>query len=722
MNIKSFLTILLTCVMGFLLKAQTDSIKLEDIWANRTYSPEWVWGINSMNDGIHYSSISYNNTGTEIIQYAYETGDSTTTIVSAEDLEGILFQTYSFSPDENKILLATETEPIYRHSTQSKYFIYNRKSKTTEALSSDKQRLAQFAPDGTKIAFVRDNNLFIKNLVDSTEIQITTDGLENKIINGGTDWVYEEEFSFDQGYQWNSTGTKIAYYKFNEELVPEFSMDVFQGLYPSQQRFKYPKAGENNAVVEIMIYDLNSDSTIEANIKTDDEFYIPRIKWTQNEEVLSVQRMNRHQNQLDILFVDAKNGSSEIIWTEKDDSYIDINDHLTFLKDDKHFLWTSEKSGYQHIYLYNTKGKQVRKITKGNYDVTDFYGVDEKTNTVYFASAERGPIHRDVYSVKLNGKNKTLLTHNVGSNSATFSTNFNYFINQYSNASTPFQFTLYDESGTKIRTLKDNQSLREKLSNLPLSEKEFFNFRTPEGTKLNGWMMKPHDFDTDKKYPVFMYVYGGPGSQMVKDSWGGANFLWFQKLTQLGYIVACIDNRGTGARGAEFKKSTYLQLGALETIDQIHANKYLANLPYVDADRIGIFGWSYGGYLSSLCLLKGAEHFKMAIAVAPVTNWRYYDTIYTERYMRTPKENASGYDQNSPIHHVERLKGNYLLIHGSADDNVHYQNTLEMTKALVNANKQFDLFIYPDKNHGIYGGNTRLHLFTKMTNYIQQKL
>ena len=708
--------------MGFLLKAQTDSIKLEDIWANRTYSPEWVWGINSMNDGIHYSSISYNNTGTEIIQYAYETGDSTTTIVSAEDLEGILFQTYSFSPDENKILLATETEPIYRHSTQSKYFIYNRKSKTTEALSSDKQRLAQFAPDGTKIAFVRDNNLFIKNLVDSTEIQITTDGLENKIINGGTDWVYEEEFSFDQGYQWNSTGTKIAYYKFNEELVPEFSMDVFQGLYPSQQRFKYPKAGENNAVVEIMIYDLNSDSTIEANIKTDDEFYIPRIKWTQNEEVLSVQRMNRHQNQLDILFVDAKNGSSEIIWTEKDDSYIDINDHLTFLKDDKHFLWTSEKSGYQHIYLYNTKGKQVRKITKGNYDVTEFYGVDEKTNTVYFASAERGPIHRDVYSVKLNGKNKTLLTHNVGSNSATFSTNFNYFINQYSNASTPFQFTLYDESGTKIRTLKDNQSLREKLSNHSLSEKEFFNFRTPEGTQLNGWMMKPHDFDIDKKYPVLMYVYGGPGSQMVKDSWGGANFLWFQKLTQLGYIVACIDNRGTGARGAEFKKSTYLQLGALETIDQIHANKYLAKLSYIDADRIGIFGWSYGGYLSSLCLLKGAEHFKMAIAVAPVTNWRYYDTIYTERYMRTPKENASGYDQNSPIHHVERLKGNYLLIHGSADDNVHYQNTLEMTKALVNANKQFDLFIYPDKNHGIYGGNTRLHLFTKMTNYIQQKL
>lgn len=722
MNIKSFLTILLTCVMGFLLKAQTDSIKLEDIWANRTYSPEWVWGINSMNDGIHYSSISYNKTGTEIIQYAYETGDSTTTIVSAEDLDGILFQTYSFSPDENKILLATETEPIYRHSTQSKYFIYDRKSKTTKALSSDKQRLAQFAPDGTKIAFVRDNNLFIKNLVDSTEIQITTDGLENKIINGATDWVYEEEFSFDQGYQWNSTGTKIAYYKFNEELVPEFSMDVFQGLYPSQQRFKYPKAGENNAMVEIMIYDLNSDSTIEANIKTDDEFYIPRIKWTRNEEVLSVQRMNRHQNQLELLFVDAKNGSSEIICTEKDDSYIDVNDHLTFLKDDKHFLWTSEKSGYQHIYLYNTKGKQVRKITKGNFDVTEFYGVDEKTNTVYFASAERSPMHRDVYSVKINGKNKTLLTQNVGSNSATFSTNFNYFINQYSNASTPLQFTLYDESGTKIRTLKDNQSLREKLSDLALSEKEFFNFRTPEGTKLNGWMMKPHDFDTDKKYPVLMYVYGGPGSQMVKDSWGGSNFLWFQKLTQLGYIVACIDNRGTGARGAEFKKSTYLQLGALETIDQIHANKHLANLPYVDADRIGIFGWSYGGYLSSLCLLKGAEHFKMAIAVAPVTNWRYYDTIYTERYMRTPKENASGYDQNSPIHHVEKLKGNYLLIHGSADDNVHYQNTLEMTKALVNANKQFDLFIYPDKNHGIYGGNTRLHLFTKMTNYIQQKL
>ena len=722
MKLKSILSSLAIFFLAQCVFAQEKMIQLEDIWASRTFSPEWVWGINSMNDGVHYSSLNYGENNVYITQYSYETGDSISTIVDSKDLDGISFSDYSFSEDEKKVLLPTETESIYRYSTRSNYYVYDRETKIAEELSEGKQRLAQFSPDASKVAFVKENNIFIKDIINNTELQVTFDGEINKIINGATDWVYEEEFAFDNGMQWNASGNKIAYYRFDEEKVPEFSMDLFTDLYPSQSQFKYPKAGETNSTIELFIYDLDSNKTTKANINTEEEFYIPRIKWTLDENVLSVQRMNRHQNQLDFILVDAKDGSSQTIFTENDAAYIDVTDNLTFLNDGKYFIWTSEKSGYNHIYLYNLKGKQVRQITKGNYDVTDFYGIDESNNTVYFASSERSPMHRDVYAIQLNGKNKKTLTNKIGTNSATFSTNYKYFINQYSNANTPYYFSLYDAKGNEVRILKDNSNLNNSLAEYALSQKEFFNFKTTEGIDLNGWMMKPHNFDETKQYPVFMYLYGGPGSQQVTDSWGGSNFLWYQMLTQQGYIVACVDNRGTGARGSEFKKCTYQQLGKLETEDQIEANRYLANLPYVDGSRIGIFGWSYGGYMSSLCLLKGADEFKMAIAVAPVTNWRYYDSIYTERYMRTPQENASGYDDNSPINHVEKLKGKYLLVHGSADDNVHYQNTMEMTNALVNANKQFDLFIYPNKNHGIYGGYTRLHLFTKMTNFIKENL
>ena len=722
MKLKSILSSLTILFLAQHVFAQEKMIQLEDIWASRTFSPEWVWGINSMNDGVHYSSLNYGENNVYITQYSYETGDSISTIVDSKDLDGISFSDYSFSEDEKKVLLPTETESIYRYSSRSNYYVYDRETKIAQELSEGKQRLAQFSPDASKVAFVKENNIFIKDITNNTELKVTFDGEINKIINGATDWVYEEEFAFDNGMQWNTSGNKIAYYRFNEEKVPEFSMDLFTDLYPSQSQFKYPKAGETNSTVEIFIYDLNSKKTTKANINVEEEFYIPRIKWTLDENVLSVQRMNRHQNQLDFILVDAKDGSSQTIFTENDAAYIDVTDNLTFLNDGKYFIWTSEKSGYNHIYLYNLKGKQVRQITKGNYDVTDFYGIDESNNTVYFASSERSPMHRDVYAIQLNGKNKKTLTNKIGTNSATFSTNYKYFINQYSNANSPYYFSLFDAKGNEVRMLKDNSNLNNSLAEYALSQKEFFNFKTTEGIDLNGWMMKPHNFDETKQYPVFMYLYGGPGSQQVTDSWGGSNFLWYQMLTQQGYIVACIDNRGTGARGAEFKKCTYQQLGKLETEDQIEANRYLANLPYVDGSRIGIFGWSYGGYMSSLCLLKGADEFKMAIAVAPVTNWRYYDNIYTERYMRTPQENASGYDDNSPINHVDKLKGKYLLVHGSADDNVHHQNTMEMTSALVNANKDFDMFIYPNKNHGIYGGMTRLHLYNKMTKFLVQNL
>ena len=629
MKLRTIVVTLTTLFIGQLVSAQDKTIQLEDIWASRTFSPEWVWGLNSMNDGVHYSSMNYGDGNVYVTEYAYETGDSVSTIIDSKDFEDLSFDDYSFSKNEQKILLPTATESIYRHSTRSKYYVYDRETTNALELSSGKQRLAQFSPDASKVVFVRDNNIFIKDLKSDIETQVTTDGEFNKIINGATDWVYEEEFAFDNGMQWNSNGTKLAYYRFDEENVPEFSMDMFSDLYPSQNRFKYPKAGEANSKVEIFIYDVISNKIIEADIELADEFYIPRIKWTNDENVLSVQRMNRHQNNLDFILVNATDGSAKTIFTETDDAYIDVTDNLTFLNDDEHFVWTSEKSGFNHIYLYNLKGKQVRKITKGRYDVTDFYGVDLSTNTVYFASAERSAMQRDVYAVQLNGRNKRVLTNKTGTNSATFSSSFKYFINQHSDANTPYYFSLFDAHGNEVRTLKDNARLNTTLGEYALSTKEFFNFNTSAGVNLNGWMMKPNNFDESKEYPVFMYLYGGPGSQQVTDAWGGSNFLWYQMLTQQGYIVACVDNRGTGARGSEFKKCTYQQLGKLETEDQIDANRYLANLPYVDGSRIGIFGWSYGGYMSSLCLLKGADDFKMAIAVAPVTNWRYYDSIYT---------------------------------------------------------------------------------------------
>ncbi len=722
MKLKLILLISVNLIISHILLAQKKIIELEDIWASRTFFQKNVRGIKSMKDGIHYTSLENGDNFVYISKYSYETGDSVELILNSKDISDVQFTSYNFSENEEKILITTERESIYRYSSKSAYYIYDRNSKKIEPLSYGKQRLAQFSPDASMVAFVRENNIFIKDLNSNSESQVTKDGEMNKIINGATDWVYEEEFAFDNGMQWNISGTKLAFYRFNEEKVPEFSMDVFMSLYPKQYQFKYPKAGEVNSSVEIFIFDLNTKKITKANIDTKEEFYIPRIKWTKNENILSVQRMNRHQNQLDFLLVDTKDGSSKSIFSEIDSAYIDITDNLTFLNDGNHFIWTSEKSGYNHIYLYDINGKQIRQLTKGDYDITDFYGVDEDNDIVFFSSAERSAMQRDVYSIKLNGKGKKILTNKPGTNYAKFSSSFKFFINEYSDANTPNFFSLLDAQGNEIRILKDNSELKSRLSEFSLSKKEFFEFSTSEGILLNGWMMKPKDFDKTKKYPVFMYLYGGPGSQQVTDAWGGANFMWFQLLTQNGYIVACVDNRGTGARGSVFKKCTYQQLGKLETEDQIEANRYLASLPFVNGSRIGIFGWSYGGYMSSLCLLKGAEYFKMAIAVAPVTNWRYYDSIYTERYMRTPQENASGYDDNSPINHVEKLKGKFLLIHGSADDNVHYQNTMEMSQALVNANKPFEMFIYPNKNHGIYGGNTRLHLFTKMTNFINENL
>ena len=692
-----------------------------DIFYSNKFSQDYIYGLKSMKDGTHYTTLSMGDT-VSIEKFSYDDFKKIETILKSSDIEDLKFSGYSFDNSENLILLETQTEKIYRYSKKSIYYVYDLVSKDLKKIFDKKISLASFSPNSKYISYVYRNNIYLFDIETNKSKKITHKGLINKTICGGTDWVYEQEFGLVKGYEWSSNSNYIAYYIFDESKVNEFSMDIFKGgLYPSQEKFKYPKAGERNSSVQINIYDIQSDINVIADVNKKSETYLPRIKWTNNTNMLFVQRLNRHQNHLELLSVDPSSGKSKIILEEKDKYYIEIHDNLMFYKDDSGFLWTSEKDGFNHIYLYQISGKERRQITKGNWEVTNFYGYDDKNKVLYFQSNEESPLERNIYRVNIWGKSKKKLSKKSGTNSASFNSNFSYFINTYSNANLPNAITLNNNTGEVIKKLKNSESLLGSLSEYELTSKEFFNFKTEQGIKLNGWMMKPYNFDESKKYPVLMYVYGGPGSQTVLDSWD-RNYMWYQMLCQQGYIVVSIDNRGTGGRGAEFKKCTYKELGKLETIDQIEGAKYLANLGYTDENRIGIWGWSYGGYMSSLCLLKGNKYFKSAIAVAPVTNWRFYDTIYTERYMQTPQENPNGYDLNSPINHVDSLKGNFLLIHGSADDNVHVQNTYEMVDALIKSNKQFDLFIYPDKNHGIYGGTTRLHLFTKITDFINKKL
>ena len=731
-------TFLLFLLLGTSLLAQTQKqLSNELIWASGEFSTDYVYGINSMEDGEHYTTLDTRNGEAIVNKYAYKAyGEVKDVIVKSSNLKdeegkAMAIEGYAFNDKEKKLLISTQVESIYRHSTRAYYYIYDIASKTTKPLSDKnkgKQRLAEFSPAGDRIAFVRDNNIFIKNLNNGVETQITNDGEQNSIINGATDWVYEEEFGIDKGFYWSPDGQWLAYYRFDESHVKEFQMALYGSLYPEQYTFKYPKAGEDNSIVQVYVRNIYEPLSMPIPLGEETDIYVPRLKWGPD-NLLCVYRMNRLQNEMDIIsynfgtqYVARFGLKPKTIYSEKSETYIDIDDNLTFLKYENEFIFTSEKDGYNHIYKKNIRTGKEKQLTQGKWDVTKVYGIDEVTNLVYFQSAESSPINRDIYSVYLNGKNKEKISKKEGTNDAQFSSNFRYFINIYSNANTPYEFTLYSTKDEEPKVLKDNTKLKSKLKEYNIPKIEFFTFTTSQDIELNGYMIKPVDFDPNKEYPVLMYVYNGPGINTVNNSWGGARTLWWHYLAQQGYIVVSVDGRGTGYRGREFKHSTYLQLGKYETEDQIEAAKYLGSLNYIDKDRIGIFGWSYGGYMTSLCMTKGADYFKAGIAVAPVTNWRFYDNIYTERFMRKPQENGKNYDINSPINHVDKLKGAYLLIHGSADDNVHYQNTMEMVDALVNANKQFDLFIYPNKNHGIYGGNTRLHLYTKMTNFLKENL
>lgn len=723
---KTLLFLLLISSFSYL-KSQNKELTLEDIWLKNKFIQRGVYGLSSMSDGLNYTTLEANEQAIEIVKYEYKTGKKVSTILSTNELNNTItdIETYQFSADEKKILIATESEPLYRHSSKEHYYVWDLTTKKLlKVTNGDKQMYATFSPDGNNVAFVRNNNLFVKNLTTNTETAITTDGKLNNIINGATDWVYEEEFAFSQAYFWSPDGNYIAFYKFDESKVKEFEMNEYNAaLYPSVYKFKYPKAGEENSNVSIHIYNIKTQQTLKvAETGINNIEYIPRIKWTADASTLSIIQMNRLQNNLDILLADATNGKTKNILNEKSDTYIDINDDLTFLNDKKSFIWSSDKDGYQHLYLYDLQGKQIKQITKGNWDVTEYKGFDEASKTIFYISTESSATERDLYSIKIDGTSKKKLATQKGTNSADFSTSYKYYINTHSDANQPSLITLHEATGKQIRILEDNSDLKKITADYQLSKKEFFSFKTSENVELNGWMMKPLNFDANKKHPVFMTFYGGPGHNEVNNAWTGAAYLWHNYLCTKGYIVVCVDNRGTEGRGRDFKKCTYKQLGKLEIIDQIETAKYLATLSFVDKARIGVQGWSFGGYLTSLCMTKGADYFKMGIAVAPVTNWRFYDNIYTERFLATPQENPKGYDENSPINFTDKLKGKYLLIHGSSDDNVHLQNSMEMSRALIKSNKQFEQFIYPDKNHSIKGGNTRFHLYTKMTNFILENL
>ncbi|MBJ2123128.1 S9 family peptidase [Flavobacterium sp. IB48] len=630
---------------------------------------------------------------------------------------------YTFDASEKKILIACNSSKIFRHSFTADYFLYDIAAKSLTKLVDFQIQEPTFSPDGTKIAYAKENNLYIYDVASKKSTAVTTDGKKNAVINGITDWVYEEEFAFVRAFDWSKDSKKLAYIRFDESQVPEYSMSIFhKDLYPKIETFKYPKAGEKNSVVSLHIYDAAGNTSKKVDLGNYNDFYIARMQWTNDANVLSAQVLNRHQDNLDLLFIDGNTATPKVVLNEKDKAYVDITDNLTFLKDNS-FIWTSEKDGFNHIYVYDKNGKLKNQVTKGNWEVVSYYGFDEKTKTIFYQSTENGSINRDLYRIGLDGKNKVRLSSKVGTSKATFSPNFQYFINTFSSNTQPTTYTLNEaKTGKEIQVIENNQALADKLKAYDLPSKEYFVLKTAKGNELNAWILKPKDFDPSKKYPVFMFQYSGPGSQQVNNQWNNSNDYWFLSLTQQGYIVACVDGRGTGYKGADFKKVTQKELGKYEVEDQIDAAKVIGAYPYVDASRIGIFGWSYGGFMASNCIFQGNDVFKMAIAVAPVTNWRFYDSVYTERYMQTPQENASGYDQNSPINHVSKLKGKFLLIHGSGDDNVHVQNTMQMMEALIQANKQFDSQIYPDKDHGIYGGNTRIQLYTKMTNFIKENL
>lgn len=720
MKLQSVCLALLWVLIGLSSNAQKKSITLEDIWSKPTFRQDFVAGFRSMKDGIHYTESDAQG---NLVRVRFQDGQRVDTLVNLKKLnykgKNLAIGDYAFDANEQQLLLFTESESIYRRSAKHMTYLYNLATKEVIQIRDEKILHPEVSPRGDKVAYVFDNNMYVFDIATKKTSAITTNGDYNH-INGNCDWVYEEEFEFTQAYVWGPDGDYLVYYHFDQTAVPEYQFAIYDGLYPSQYKYKYPKAGEPNSVVSVYTYLIPSAKTVKMNVGDERDQYIPRIKINAFNRTPIIYKMNRLQNKLELLEGNPQTGETRVVYTETNDKYVEVHDHIQFLTRKNAFIILSEKSGYNHLYYHDMSKNESKAITSGNWEVVSMAGVDEDKQSVIYVSAERSPMERQVYKIGINGKNKTCLTPETGWHDVSFSTNFSYYLDKHSAVNQPPTYTLYGPK-TK-RLLKDNAGLRKTMLEYNLSPMELVQIPNAEGTMLNGWMIKPLNFDATKKYPVLMFQYSGPGSQQVTNQFSGRDFWWYQMLAEKGYIIVCADGTGTGFRGEAFKKKTYLQLGKYESDDQIAVAQYLGKQTYVDPARIGIWGWSFGGYMSSICLLKGADVFKMAIAVAPVTNWRYYDNIYTERYMRTPKENAAGYDDNSPVNMVKNLKGKYFLIHGTADDNVHYQNAIEMQQALIDADKPFDSEAYPDKNHGIGGGVTRLHLYRRLTKYILDNL
>ncbi len=702
--------------------AQQKAITMDNVWKTYDFIGDRVSGFNFLSDGRSYARLENN----EVVRYDIATGDKSGTLVSGFDGQ---IDDYEFSEDEGQVLISSESEQLFRRSSQSFYYVYDLDGKTTTPVYPDKKhRLATLDPTGQRVAFVVDNNIWIKELRSGDVTQVTDDGVTNEVINGAADWVYEEEFAFSKAIYWSPDGKRLAYLKFDEKKVPEFTYTDFKGgMYPEYNTFKYPKVGEENSTVSLHVYTLQGKNTQElerVNKSAEDKWhYIPRVQWTTEANELTALRMNRHQSEAELLLFDLSSGDRKTLLTEKNKYYIDVHDNLTFLPGGKQFIWASEMEGFNQLYLYQKSGGTPLKITQGNFDVTNFYGYNPENGRVYYQAAARTPMQREVYSKSLKGKDMPIpLAAKAGVNDVQFSDTYDYFVLTHSTINQPSQVMVMDENGEVVREIVDNAALTQRMTDYGFQPVEFFTFTTERGDELNGYLIKPANQRPGQQYPLLMHVYGGPGSQQVMDNWRGQNMIWFQMMAQRGYAIAVVDNRGTGARGEEFKKQTYLQLGKLETEDQISAARHLGGMDFIDADKIAIFGWSYGGFMALHSILQGNDVFAAAISVAPVTNWKWYDSIYTERYMRTYAENKDGYDDNSPTSYADRLKGRLLLVHGMGDDNVHFQHTAEMAEAFVMNNKQYDTYFYPNRNHGIYGGPTRLHLYTKMTDFLDDAI
>lgn len=715
---------MLLAVWPFLVYSQKQ-ISAEDYTTRQTFASRSVNNINWMRDGKFYTALA----GNKVIKYDVTTGLPVETIVDGSQLTpAIEIDDYSFSMDEGKLLLRTRFEPVYRHSYTAEYYVFDRTTREATRLSPNgRQSYATFSPDGSRIAFVRSNNLFFVAADGTGETRVTADGAFNKIINGTTDWVYEEEFSFVVGFFWSPDSRKLAYYKFDESQVKEYNLQRWNRgeLYPEDYRFKYPKAGERNSVVQIWIHDIVSGRAVRADTGDDVDSYIPRVTWTRDPEILSIRKLNRLQNRLQIFHANATSGKVSVILDESSPAYVDLEftDDLSYLADGRHFIHTSEKDGYKQLYLYSVDGNPVRKLPTGDHEVSEFIGFDERSRTFYYTSAEPSELERHFYSLSFDGKKKARLTQAAGIHNINMSSDFQFYIDHYSSAQQPVVVSLHRTKGNQqIKVLEDNRALAHAAAEYALAQKEFFRFKGADGSELNAFFLKPADFSPVRKYPVVLYQYSGPGSQNVLNQWGGSHFYFHQMLAQKGYLVAVIDTRGTGGRGEAFRKQTYKQLGRLELEDVLAFARHLGSLPYADTSRLGIWGWSYGGYMSSLAMTKGAGVFKAGVAVAPVTNWRFYDTIYTERYLQTPQLNPAGYDDNSPLTHAAKLQGAFLLVHGTGDDNVHVQNSMVFQAALIRAGKQFESFYYPDKTHSIAGSSTRLHLYSMLASFFDENL